>query len=89
MELTHMSDKTFKSIKRKDSDIEIAKNKLKNDNSKVIRKLVCTSLICCIFMIAELVGGWISGSLAIMTDAAHLLSDLLAFVISIYALIVG
>lgn len=40
-------------------------------------------------MVAECVGGYLSDSLAIMTDAAHLLSDLLAFVISIYALLVG
>jgi len=40
-------------------------------------------------MIAEVIGGYLSESLAIMTDAAHLLSDLLAFCISIYALLVA
>jgi cation diffusion facilitator family transporter len=37
-------------------------------------------------MIAEIVGGWISGSLAIVTDAAHLLSDIAGFLISLFAL---
>ena len=59
------------------------------ENAGVIRKLVCVSVICVIFMTAEIIGGIISGSLAIMTDAAHLLSDLLGFAISIFALLIG
>jgi zinc transporter 2 len=37
-------------------------------------------------MIGELVGGYLSGSLAIMTDAAHLLSDVAGFLISYFAI---
>lgn len=37
-------------------------------------------------MVAELVGGYVSGSLAIMTDAAHLLSDVAGFLVSLCAL---
>jgi len=37
-------------------------------------------------MIGEAVGGYYAGSLAIMTDAAHLLSDLAGFLISVFAL---
>ena len=37
-------------------------------------------------MICEIIGGLIANSLAIMTDAAHLLSDLAGFLISIFAL---
>jgi len=40
-------------------------------------------------MSAEIVGGIWSGSLAILTDAAHLLSDLTGMIISIMALTVG
>jgi len=40
-------------------------------------------------MTAEIIGGWLANSLAIMTDAAHLLSDLLGFVLSIVALRFG
>jgi len=38
------------------------------------------------FMFVELIGGLIAGSLAIMTDAAHMLSDVSGFVVSILAL---
>jgi zinc transporter 2 len=41
------------------------------------------------FMIVEIIGGIMSGSLAILTDAAHLLSDLAGFAISIVALVIG
>lgn len=40
-------------------------------------------------MIAEFVGGYLSGSLAIMTDAAHILSDVAGFLISYFAIYIG
>nr|XP_020453017.1 LOW QUALITY PROTEIN: zinc transporter 8 [Monopterus albus] len=43
---------------------------------KVARKrLYVVSVICLIFMIGEILGGYFAGSLAVMTDAAHLLVD--------------
>jgi len=39
-----------------------------------------------LFMVAEIVGGLWANSLAVLTDAAHLLSDLAGFLISIFAL---
>lgn len=45
--------------------------------------------VCCIFIafiLIEFIGGLISNSLAIMTDAAHLLIDLTSFLVTIYAL---
>mmetsp|Transcript_19433 Transcript_19433/g.34646 ORF Transcript_19433/g.34646 Transcript_19433/m.34646 type:complete len:506 (+) Transcript_19433:293-1810(+) len=50
------------------------------------RKLVIATLVCVLFMLVEVVGGYLSGSLAIMTDAAHLLSDIAGFLISLFAL---
>ena len=38
------------------------------------RKLVVASVLCLVFMLAEVVGGVLSNSLAIATDAAHLLT---------------
>ena len=55
-----------------------------NDFAK--NKLIIVCLTCFIFMAIEFVGGIWASSLAIMTDAAHLLSDLAGFVISIFAL---
>jgi len=40
-------------------------------------------------MIIEFIGGWFAGSLAIMTDAAHLLSDLSGFLISMFSLFIA
>lgn len=46
-------------------------------------------VICLIFMAAEIVGGVMAGSLAILTDAAHLMSDVAGFGISIFAIWLG
>lgn len=50
------------------------------------KKLIIASILCVIFMIVEIIGGVLSNSLAIATDAAHLLADLAAFMISLFAL---
>jgi cation diffusion facilitator family transporter len=36
--------------------------------------------------IAEAIGGYLSNSLAVMTDAAHMLSDFTSFLVSLFAL---
>jgi zinc transporter 2 len=40
-------------------------------------------------MVIEFIGGLLANSLAIMTDAAHLVSDLAGFVISIFAIYIS
>ncbi|KAM8966818.1 proton-coupled zinc antiporter SLC30A8 [Pelodytes ibericus] len=50
------------------------------------KKLYIAASICLAFIIAEIVGGYIAGSLAVVTDAAHLLVDLSSFLISICSL---
>ena len=52
-------------------------------------KIIIVTGISFIFMIAEFVGGYVSGSLAIMTDAAHILSDVAGFLISYFAIYMG
>ena len=54
-----------------------------------MRKIVVAVGLCSVFMIVELVGGYIAGSLAVMTDAAHLLSDMAGFLMSLIAMSVG
>ncbi|XP_062936191.1 proton-coupled zinc antiporter SLC30A8 [Cynocephalus volans] len=49
-------------------------------------KLCIASAICFVFMIAEVMGGHIAGSLAVVTDAAHLLIDLTSFLLSLFSL---
>ncbi|XP_013777764.2 zinc transporter 2-like [Limulus polyphemus] len=57
--------------------------------NKAKRQLIFSSCLCFCFMLVELLGGYFANSLAIMTDAAHLLSDLASFLISLFALWVG
>lgn len=38
---------------------------------------------------AEILGGYIAGSLAIMSDAAHLLSDCISFIVALMAICVS
>lgn len=56
------------------------------EDTKALKKLLVASMFCFIFMLAELIGGYIAGSLAVMTDAAHLFSDFVGFMISVSAI---
>ena len=61
----------------------------KKQQDEAIRKLTWVSVICTIFMIIEIIGGYLANSIAIMSDAAHLLSDLLGFIISIISIYIS
>ncbi|KAK7869064.1 hypothetical protein R5R35_000785 [Gryllus longicercus] len=50
------------------------------------RKLILASVLCVLFMVGEIIGGVLSSSLAIATDAAHLLTDFASFMISLFSL---
>ena len=63
--------------------------KLKLENKVAMYKLKIISTVCCSFMIIEFICGYLAGSLAIMSDATHLLSDLAGFLISLFSLIVA
>jgi len=39
-----------------------------------------------LFMIAEIIGGWLSGSLALLADAGHMFSDAAALALSLFAI---
>ncbi|KAM3933965.1 proton-coupled zinc antiporter SLC30A2 [Leptodactylus fuscus] len=56
------------------------------EKGKARRKLYVASVVCLLFMIGEVIGGYIAHSLAIMTDAAHLLTDFASMMISLFAL---
>jgi zinc transporter 2 len=68
---------------------KINSEKLSSQDHKALsnlRKLYISIGICALFMTAEIIGGIISGSLAILTDAAHILSDILGFGISVISI---
>uniref|UniRef100_A0A803PMM2 Metal tolerance protein 1-like n=2 Tax=Cannabis sativa TaxID=3483 RepID=A0A803PMM2_CANSA len=56
------------------------------ERSASMRKLLTAVVLCVIFMSVEVVGGIKANSLAILTDAAHLLSDVAAFAISLFSI---
>lgn len=56
------------------------------ENNADIRKLLLTAVLTLIFFGIEVVGGYISGSLALFSDAAHMLSDSTSLIISVLAL---
>ncbi len=56
---------------------------LRDQGSKAIVRAI---IITFIFMLVELVGGWFSNSLALISDAAHMLTDIGAMLLSLFAL---
>lgn len=53
------------------------------------RRLVLVLVITAVFMIVEFVGGWLANSLALMADAGHMLSDVAALSLSVFALLLA
>ncbi|XP_072894198.1 proton-coupled zinc antiporter SLC30A8-like isoform X2 [Hemitrygon akajei] len=56
------------------------------EQKQVKRRLIIALVICTLFMLGELVGGYLAGSLAVMSDAAHLLADITSFLINLCSL---
>ncbi|KAK8385641.1 hypothetical protein O3P69_016433 [Scylla paramamosain] len=53
------------------------------------RAMTKLSIACClttVFLIGEAIGGYLANSIAIMSDSAHLLSDLVSFMVSLMAI---
>ncbi|KTG39117.1 hypothetical protein cypCar_00010045 [Cyprinus carpio] len=79
------------------SSVEMRDSKHCHDNSRALedrerekklakKRLYIVSVVCLVFMVGEILGGYFAGSLAVMTDAAHLLVDLTSFIISLCSL---
>lgn len=58
-------------------------------DAKARRQLIIACILCLIFMIGELTGGILANSLAIATDAAHLLTDFASFLISLFSILLA
>ncbi|GKY91631.1 hypothetical protein MPSEU_000135000 [Mayamaea pseudoterrestris] len=56
-----------------------------DERKQVLQRLKCAIILCSIFLIVETLGGFLSGSLAVLSDAAHLLSDLASFAVALAA----
>ncbi|CAG8628686.1 3808_t:CDS:2, partial [Cetraspora pellucida] len=57
-----------------------------NASKPYARKLRIAIVISMLFFVLELVGGWIAGSLALLSDSFHLLSDIISFAISLLSI---
>ncbi|KAL7073047.1 hypothetical protein ACQ4LE_008331 [Meloidogyne hapla] len=95
----HFNLKNDKNISHKDEkksfnklcDLEesIAADSFLNENNeskRAERVLALIALLTLIFISIEVIGGWLAHSLAIMTDAFHMISDLSSFIVSILAI---
>ena len=49
------------------------------------RRLAATLVLVLVYMLAEVVGGWLSNSLALLADAGHMFSDAAALGLSLFA----
>ncbi|CAK1543488.1 unnamed protein product [Leptosia nina] len=50
-----------------------------------VPQLLAALVLCFVFMICELIGGYLAGSLSVMSDAAHMLSDCGGFALALLA----
>ncbi|KAL5015535.1 hypothetical protein ScPMuIL_009805 [Solemya velum] len=80
-----LENNSYHSISQTESHCHDGKKKSGLD--KVSRKkIVLASILCVAFMTGEIIGGIIAHSLAIVSDAAHLLTDFASFMISLLAI---
>lgn len=56
-----------------------------HDDGKNARRLVVVLVLTAAYMLAEAIGGWLSHSLALIADAGHMLSDVAALALSLFA----
>ncbi|XP_028394381.1 zinc transporter 2-like [Dendronephthya gigantea] len=63
------------------SDTEI-----KHETSKARTQLFLATFVCIVFIAVEVAGGYLANSLAIISDAAHMMSDLASLLTSILAI---
>jgi len=55
------------------------------EQQEVLKRLQQAMALCAAFLVVEVIGGYLSGSLAVLSDAAHLFADLASFAVAIAA----
>jgi zinc transporter 2 len=66
----------------RDSQAISARNEGKLETQDKLKKLILFSLT---FMIVELIGGYISNSIAVISDALHMFTDFLGYIVQFYS----
>lgn len=82
---THNSKEMQNFCKCHSDDINWKSNKTR----EALIKLSIAAILAIIFTLAEAIGGYMSSSLAILTDSAHMLSDFLGFIVSLISLVIS
>jgi cobalt-zinc-cadmium efflux system protein len=54
-----------------------------------VRRMAASLALTTLIMIAEAVGGWLSGSLALLSDAAHMLTDAGSLALALFAMLIA
>ena len=75
--------------KEDEEDLWYDESRVKDIAGGVKKRLLIIMAICSTFICAEVIGGIISGSLAILADASHLGCDLIGFGLSYIAVVLG
>lgn len=61
----------------------------KREGIQAMKKLLVVTFIALFFMVGEILGGYFSGSIAILTDAVHQFSDVTSFLIGFFSVCIG
>uniref|UniRef100_A0A7S3CRW1 Uncharacterized protein n=1 Tax=Strombidium rassoulzadegani TaxID=1082188 RepID=A0A7S3CRW1_9SPIT len=69
-----------------DEGMDVAREKDLQTYNKAMRKLIIVSIVSVFFIALQTTGGIIAGSIAILTDSAHLATDMIGFAVSMIAL---
>ena len=65
--------------------VQTARERKASESRAQRKKLQYAAAFCLVFMFVEIVGGIIAGSIAVMTDAAHMLADVGGLLVGIFA----
>jgi cobalt-zinc-cadmium efflux system protein len=60
-----------------------------HDDATPLRRLRWVLLLTATFMVVEALGGWLAGSLALLADAGHMLTDVAALGLSLLTAVIG
>ncbi|XP_026728463.1 zinc transporter 2-like isoform X1 [Trichoplusia ni] len=81
-----LSEETYTDVPvSTESDVEHCHWKAQAEPPSAVPQLFTALVLCGIFMICELIGGYLAGSLSVMSDAAHMLSDCGGFALALLA----
>jgi cobalt-zinc-cadmium efflux system protein len=60
-----------------------------NYKSLALRRLILSLSITAVVMVVEVIGGWLTGSIALISDAGHMLTHAFAIAVSIFGIVVA